>query len=390
MVRSEGRLVAAKRPQRNKTSRVLALDEMRGLIMVLMALDHANYFVAQKHSSGEYWAGAFPVYHDALAFLTRLVTHLAAPGFFFIMGAGMWLFVNSRQTQGWTRWAITGHFFIRGLLLIALQLLIVNRAWELSPGGWAVRLYIGVLFALGGAMILGGLLLPMGAKSLLVLSFLLFVGMEFLVPAPKLWGTLSSDNMLGQLKLLLVYPGGTANLWSNYPLLPWLELVLLGMVFGRWLLHDPRQAFDRALRLGLVFLLAFVVIRWLDGFGNIRPREGNTWIDFLNVVKYPPSMAFTLMTMGVNLLLLSWFGRAPVSQQIFQRPLATFGRAPLFFYVTHLFLYAGIGRLFTPGGISILGMYPYWIVGLLILYPLSGWYSRFKRGQPASSPWRLL
>ena len=83
-----------------KPSRLLSLDGLRGLIMVLMALDHANHFIAQQHSPGEYWGGPFPAYRDVLPFLTRLVTHLCAPGFFFLMGVSMFLFANSRRKQG--------------------------------------------------------------------------------------------------------------------------------------------------------------------------------------------------------------------------------------------------------------------------------------------------
>ncbi|NIV29155.1 MAG: hypothetical protein GWN58_06485, partial [Anaerolineae bacterium] len=87
--------------------------------------------------------GVFPVYHDILAFLTRFVTHFAAPGFFLLMGVGMFLFARSRSERGWSRWAIVRHFLIRGLLLMVLQVLVVNRAWELSLQGWDVTIYIG-------------------------------------------------------------------------------------------------------------------------------------------------------------------------------------------------------------------------------------------------------
>jgi uncharacterized membrane protein len=377
-------------PQDNQTSRLLSLDGLRGLIMVLMALDHANHFLAQKHSPGEYWGGPFPVYQDVLPFLTRLVTHLAAPGFFFLMGTAMTLFADSRRRQGWSRWEIARHFLIRGALLVALQLLVVNRAWEWSPGGWGVQLYVGVLYALGGTMILGSMFMSLGTRWLLALSALLFLGTEFLAPAPELWGKLVFEKLADQLNLWLIYPGGTLELWSNYPLLPWLELVVLGMAFGQWLLADVRQAYTRALRLGLLFILAFIIVRWLDGFGNIRPRSGSDWMAFLNPVKYPPSMTFTLMTMGVNLLLLGLFGRAGARVGRLLKGLTTYGRVPLFFYVAHLFLYAGMGWLLTPGGTSIPRMYPYWIVGLILLYPLCHWYGRFKSSRPASSIWHFF
>jgi uncharacterized membrane protein len=361
-------------------SRILPLDALRGLIIVFMALDHANHFIAQKHSSGEYWGGPYPVYHDALAFLTRLVTHLSAPGFFFLMGVGMILFANSRRKQGWNEWAIVGHFLVRGGVLIALQLLVVNRAWELSSGGWGLEIYIGVLFALGSAMILASLWLRFNPATWLSLTIVLTLGTELLTPDLSQW-----NHAFSPLARILLVPGGDLALWVNYPVLPWLTLVSFGLVFGHWLIDDSQKAFERVLKLGVAFLLAFVVLRAVDGFGNIRPRAGNTWIDFLNVVKYPPSLAFTLLTMGVNMVIVGLLACVGKDGQRFLKPLAVFGQAPLFFYLTHLFLYAGLGRWLTPRGTSIPQMYPYWLLGLLVLYPLCSWYGQFKHRQPASS-----
>jgi len=368
-----------------KISRLLPLDALRGLIMVLMALDHANHFIAQQHPPGEYWGGEFPVYDDPLAFLTRCVTHLAAPGFFFLMGVGMLLFAHSRRARGWSEWAIVRHFLIRGALLIALQLLIVNRAWELSPGGWALDTYIGVLFALGATMILASALLRLKPNYLLVLTLVLVLGTELLAPEPGLWG-----KRMSLLKLLLIVPGGDPDLWSNYPVLPWLELVTLGMLFGHWLTAQPQKAFERALKLGRALILAFLVLRYIDRFGNIRPRVGDTWIDFFNLVKYPPSITFTLLTMGVNLTILGLFAQIHKKVPRYLSPLAVLGRAPLFFYIFHLFLYAGLGLWLTPNGTTIPKMYPYWLLGVLILFPLCLWYGQLKDRRPANSILRFL
>lgn len=372
------------------TARLLPVDALRGLIIVFMALDHANHFVAQKHPSSEMWGGPFPVYADPIAFLTRVITHLSAPGFFFLMGVGMYLLADARRKQGWSEWAIVRFFLIRGSILIALKFLLVNRAWELSPGGWGLSIYIGVLFALGGTLILGSFFLRLKTTYLLILTVLLFVGAELLVPAR--WGDMPLANLFDLLAPLLIYPGGMSEigLWSNYPILPWLELVIFGIAFGHWLAADAPQAYRRALWLGGMFLLAFVVLRALNGFGNIRPRMGSTWIDFFNVVKYPPSMTFTLLTMGVNLILLSDFARAGMKLRSVLNALAVFGRAPLFFYTLHLFLYAGLGWLFTPRGASILAMVPSWLLGLLIMYPLCLWFGRLKQRQPATSILRLF
>jgi uncharacterized membrane protein len=368
-----------------KRTRFLSLDALRGLIIILMALDHANYFVAQRHSSGEHWGGAFPVYADALTFLTRWVTHPVAPGFMFLMGAGMALFAHSRRKKGWSEWMIIRHFLIRGGLLIALQLLIVNRAWELGAAPFP-SIYIGVLFALGGGMILGSLFLRLRAWHLAIFAVFLLVVTELSHPDPSEWG----KNFGQPLGLLFGYSGGDGQFWSNYPILPWLELVIFGMAFGKWMLKDAERALNVGLALGIVFLTAFVILRGLDGFGNIRPRAGDTWIDYLNVVKYPPAMTFTLVTMGLNLVLLWIFSKAGDLSSRLLKPLVVFGRAPLFFYVSHLFLYAAIGILLTPSGTSIAAMYPYWLLGLLILFPPTLWYGVFKHRQPPNSLLRFL
>lgn len=366
-------------------ARILALDALRGLIMILMALDHANFFVAQQHSPGEYWGGRFPVYQETLPFLTRLVTHLAAPGFFFLMGASMVLLARSRRKKRWNTRKIAAHLLIRGGLLIALQLLVVNRAWELASGGWELGCYIGVLFALGGTMILGSLPIKQKPNALLVLTLVLLLGTELLTPAPDQWGQPFSP----LLRILLI-PGGDLDLWVNYPILPWLELVTFGMLFGHWLIEEPRKAFDRALKIGTASILVFLLLCALDGFGNIRPRAGDNWIDYLNPVKYPPSITFTLLTMGINLVVVSLFSRIGPRWASILAPLTLFGRTPLFFYLCHLFLYAGLGRWLMPAGTDIPGMLPYWLLGLLILAPLCAWYGRFKERQPADSLLRFF
>ncbi|MGD8405857.1 MAG: heparan-alpha-glucosaminide N-acetyltransferase domain-containing protein [Anaerolineales bacterium] len=353
--------------------RLYPLDALRGLIIVFMALDHANYFIAQQHSPGEYWGGPFPAYNSALPFLTRLVTHFSAPGFFFLMGVGMLLFADARWRQGWSTWKIRGHFWIRGTILIALQLFVINPIWKAGPSFFP-ETYIGVLIALGGMMILGSFLFRLNPIVLLLLTLGLLIGTEWLHPSPGVWGQLTNDPW----NLTLMRSGGTGELWSNFPVLPWLELVVFGMLFGRWLLDDEKKAYQKGLWIGVALLVLFVILRSADGFGNIRPRTGGTWIDFLNVVKYPPSLTFTFLTMGVNLIVLWGFLKAGERFQMASRPIVAFGRAPLFVYILHLYLYMLMGRSFAPHGSSLPVMYLYWLAGLAILYLAALWYGRFK------------
>jgi len=356
------------------TQRDRALDGLRGLIVVLMALDHANLFITEAHSPGEHWF-RMPQFGSAVPFLTRLVTHPAAPGFFFLMGIGLVMFAGTRRERGWSEARIIRHFLGRGTGLIVLQFTIVNLAWQSGPGT-EPTLYLGVLAALGGGMLLGGLVLRLPAWALATASAAMFVVTELTHPDAADWEQLFSQ----PLGLVFGYSGGTDFFWSNYPILPWLELVLLGMAFGKWLRRDRDRAYRWALWIGATFLIGFAILRTGDGFGNVVARQEG-WIGFFNVTKYPPAMTFTLLTMGFNFVALAALARIGDRRRL--EPLTVFGSVPLFFYLTHLYLYSALGRL-EPGTGSYPTMYLLCLTGLAILYPVCLWYRRLKRRYPDS------
>jgi uncharacterized membrane protein len=367
-----------------KSSRIFALDAFRGLIMVFMALDHANAFIAHAHSSGEFWGGQFPTFPDTISFLTRFVTHFSAPGFFFLMGVGMLLFSDSRKAQRWPNLKIFGHFLIRGILLIAFQFLLENKAWQFG-GVMPPLKYFGVLFALGGTMILAALFLNRSTKFLATLGIVVFIATELAVPASAQFANFEHAPTLINYLLIATNRG-----LVFYPILPWLELVIFGILFGRWIKKDVETAFRRAPQIGLVFLLAFALIRVFDTFGNLRTLPIGSWMDFLSIVKYPPSWAFIFLTMGVNLIGISLLKKLSKKAQKYFKPLTIFGQVSLFFYIVHLFLYGWIGINYFQNGTTIPNMYPYWLLGLLILLPLSYGFNRFKHTQPKDSLVRFL
>jgi uncharacterized membrane protein len=363
--------------------------------MVLMAIDHAAYFVAQRHPA-EYWGLPLPHCDSTLAFLTRFVTHICAPGFFFLLGAGMVLFSESRRGLGWPEGRIARFFALRGGLLILLQLNVENPAWLLGPsdlalgpgGGGDVWLHFGVLYALGAAMIVGIPLLRLATAGLTAVSVAALLLTQFLIPSP--------DHVAVQyaplLRLLLI--PGHSGIWSvMYPLVPWLGFAGLGMVFGRELAHRPPRAFAWTLAGGVVCLLSFVALRAAGGFGNFHAPAGSSWIDFLNLTKYPPSLVFALLTLGLNLLLLRLFWALGPRLATWGAPLLTFGRTALFFYLIHLYLYAVAGKIvgvWQPEGAGFALMYAVWALGLMALYPLCRAYGRFKQTKAPDSLWRLL
>ena len=372
-------------PPQNISHRLLTLDALRGFIMVTMALDHANKFIAHSDYGLEIWADPYADYRgDGVAFLTRLITHLSAPGFFFLMGIGMILFTLSRRQKGWSQWQIGRHFLVRGGLLIVLQLVVENPAWDIgsSSSTWT---YWGVLYALGGTMIIGIVLLYVSPRLLVFISLALIIVTELSLPSS---GTAFNPSQPEYLRLSLI-PGFTPGMFVLYPVMPWLGVLGLGMAFGHWLHHNREQALRRSLPLGLGLLVTFFIVRILDGFGNIRPINDDDWIGFFNVVKYPPAITFLLLTFGINLLLLHIFWRF---DPIFKRALAlfaVFGRVPLVFYLIHLYLYGYMAEILNLNT-SIIGMYPYWLLGLALLYPLCLFYGNFKHSRPPHSLWRFL
>ena len=365
------------------TQRLLSLDRLRGLLMVLMALDHAAFFVTRLHTGGEFWGGPYPTYSAALPFLVRWVTHLAASGFLFLLGVGQGLGARAKRRQGWGWGRIAGQFLLRGVLLIAVQMLLVNRAWELSPSGWVVKWYFGVLFALGGGLILTAPLSELKPWVHWLLALALLLACAWFGPRPAEW-----QHYLPIWKTFALAPGGDQTLWVSFPVLSWLPPIVFGLAFAGWLQADPERAMQRALVLGLLFLAAFAGLRLVDGFFNIRPARYRTWIDYLNVVKYPPSITFLLSTLGIDLLLLSLFHA--LRRVRFAGILPVFGRAALFFYVAHLFLYMGLGRLIGKRGVPIDRMFALWILGLALLYLPCLWYGRMRQRQSSGSLLRLL
>ena len=366
--------------------RLLPLDALRGLLIVLMALDHANFHIGQQHSSGEYWGGNFPVFQTPLHFVTRFVTHPCAPGFFFLMGVGMVLFQSSRRKNGWKESEIRWHFITRGLVLIMVQLILdFLRIWSTSSSSSPLW-YVGVLAALGAGMILCIPLLDLKPVILGVIAVWLFLVLEILTPSPLLWGR-NFDQLAG---VLLIYGGGSENFWVNYPLLAWVELIVCGIVFGRILLNDEEKAYRCTGRVGIMCLAGFGLLRGMNGFGTIRPLANDTWMGFLSVVKYPPSPAFVLLTMGINLLILWFFSRLWKNGISNWNPLVVFGRAPLFSYVVHILIYLLMGRLLVPQGTGLGIMYIFWLGGLALMYLPARWYGIFKAAQPSRSFVRLF
>jgi uncharacterized membrane protein len=367
--------------------------------MIFMALDHASMFIADQHFS-EFWGLPLPDYGDPLSLFTRVISHLCAPGFFFLMGVGMQFFADSRRSQGWSEARIVRHFAIRGALLVGVDAFIVTPAWVLGslesimsdgplpeavPGsGGTVYFAVGVLMALGFAMILSSFAMRFSGRIACMLGLAIILGCQALLPGADR----VAEPMPTLIRFLLV-AGQDGHVVVVYPILPWFGVCLMGMAYGSFLKRDPQIALQRAFPAGIVGLVLFVLVRGAGGFGTYHPVAAGDWMSFLTVTKYPPSGAFLLLSLSANALFL-WGLCARITENgRISQVLSGFGRTPLFFYVVHLYLYAVMG-LCIPGSTSLAWMYPVWLLGLALLLPLCRRYHGFKLGTNPASFWRLF
>lgn len=369
--------------------RVPALDALRGLIMVLMALDHASLLLARVHPF-EMWNQPLPVYGSASWFFTRWLTHLCAPGFFFLMGAGMALLETSRRAQGWDAARVRRFFLLRGAALVAIsyvfEVLPMSLIGDLGQGAAGIPLVVlGVLVCLGFSMILTGALIRLATPWWFLLGAACLLSPNVLLPR------MSAEAAGHSLALLLIAPGQSALVVSGYPLLPWFGICALGAAFGRLLCKDAERTMRAALPAGFVLILLFAAIRAGGGFGNLRLAESGTWMAWLTVVKYPPSLAFASLMLGLDLFLLWLLQRARLYFSGPLQLLIVYGQAPLLFYISHFYLFGVLSiTLFRQNPAPQWLLYPCWLLGVALLFEPCRRFRDFKQRQPAESLWRLL
>lgn len=374
--------------------RVESVDALRGLVMVLMALDHVrDYF---SNFSGDPLA---PSTTTSELFFTRWITHFCAPVFVFLAGMAVWFQGSRGRSVG----AISRQLWKRGLWLLVLEFTVVKWGWTFRVEGtqWEGQ----VIWALGVSMIFlaGFVYLPvrwnLGIGLALIAGHNAWDGVQFAethwfaVP----WAMLHGG---GQVRL-----GGNVQLYVLYPLVPWIGVMQVGYGMGGMFALPARERMRRLILLGLGLILLFLLLRATNLYGDREPWETRgTWMrtlfSFLNCSKYPPSLLFLLMTLGPGLLLLGAFEHGV---RWVPRWLGVFGRVPLFYYLVHLYLIHGaagltawaLGRkadaawvlnnaFFSDGrpegyGYSLGAVYLAWLAIVAVMYPLCAWYDRLKR-----------
>jgi uncharacterized membrane protein len=350
-----------------RAERVSGVDRLRGLVMIVMALDHVRDYFANASFGVTDLEHTTPGY-----FITRWITHLCAPVFMLLAGTAVALRERRVGREG-----LAGYVAKRGAFLILLELTIVHYAWTFDLHYPRVRLL--VLWALGGAMlVLAGLVaLRLSRRAIAIFGIVVVVAHNLLDqfhpggPWALPWSLLHEPNL---------HPlAGTHKLFVLYPLVPWIGVIALGYALGS-IVDAPAPERRRTLTiLGLGLTLGFIALRLVNGYGDPGPWSAQprgalfTVFSFLNVEKYPPSLDYLLATLGPALLGL-------VALEHLTGPLArmleAFGRVPLFFYVVHLYvihlLYLAAGRT------SLAGVYLVWLLVTGLLLPASMWFGRLK------------
>lgn len=387
-------------PTTGARPRIEPVDVLRGVIMIIMALDHTrDYF------------GDFTVDPTAMAtttpalFFTRWITHFCAPVFFLLTGTGACLSLQRKSTS-----ELSHYLWTRGLWLLVLEWTVGRFGLQFNID-YRVTVLL-VLWALGWSMIVLAALVHLSTRAILVFGATLVVLHNLLdgiragalgTLAP-LWSFLHAPGFL--------YRGEEHVVLLAYPIVPWIGVTALGFGLGKIYLWEAERRRQFLMRLGLGLTAAFVVLRFINVYGDpapwsIQPSGLFTLLSFLNTSKYPPSLLFLLMTLGPALCALALLDRGTPT---WLRPAHVFGRVPLFYYLIHfplIHLFAVIAAVlrygdasglfqspsldrfpFTqpPGWGQGLGVvYAAWVLVVLSMYPLSRWFAGLK--QRRKDPW---
>jgi uncharacterized membrane protein len=365
-------------------SRIAVIDVLRGLVMLIMLFDHVRetLYLHMQVTDPMTVASTAPA-----LFFTRMAAHFCAPMFVFLTGLSAWLYAHPAAGPR----NATGFLVKRGLLLVALELVVVNFAWagKFPPP----VLYLQVIWVIGLAMIFLALVHRLPIKLLGAVGALIVVGHNALT-----WMSFEPGTVGYTLWTVLLHRGflvaeGAVKLKVTYPLLPWIGVILLGYaagpLYGRAI--TPQRRRQLLLTIGGAALLSLAVLRGFNIYGEELPwvhgeTAVQTVMSFFNFTKYPPSLDFLLMTLGTGFLVLAWL--EPV-ENWFTRACATFGGAPMFYYLLHLFVLLGLQHLLVAlfganhgarFGIDVL--WPVWVVSLAlmpVLYLPCRAFANFKR-----------
>ncbi len=391
-------LLLFKPPCMNTTTpnRISSIDVLRGLVMVIMALDHArDYF----HITAMTADPMDPATTTVAAYFTRWITHFCAPTFVLLSGISAFLAARKK-----TKSAASIFLIKRGLWLVVAELTIVNFALTYNP--FFNFIFLQVIWAIGWSMIILGLLSLWSRKVVLIVGLLLFLGHNVVdyMNFPKegvasvLWQVLLTS------RPMILPLDATHVVGVFYAVLPWTGIMLMGYSIGEWFTSDfpAAQRKQRLLLTGWGLVVLFILLRFINQYGNPMP-----WVHqpdflrnvlaFLNTSKYPPSLQYAGMTLGPAILALAVFEQV---KNKWSDVLSVYGRVPFFYYLLHFYLLHAllVVVFFLTGhqtteimdlrvpfqfrpmnfGYSLPVVYLIWIAVVAVLYRPCRWYNQYR------------
>ena len=376
--------------------RITSIDFLRGAIMIIMALDHIRDYLY----SGSFYYNPLDLDKTSEAlFFTRWITHFCAPVFMLLAGTSAFI-----MSQKKTKKELSAFLVKRGLWLVFLEMIVMNFGWNFNIQ-FPVFFFI-TIWALGISMIVLAALIHFPKKIILAFCIILVAGHNLLdgvhitgntLPALG-WSLLHEQQFFTwHSKMLLV----------GYPVIPWIGVMPLGYLMGAWYASDynAEKRKKNLLMLGTAAIVAFIILRYSNLYGDpvkwtTQKNPFFTFLSFINVNKYPPSLLYILITLGPSLLFLA------VTEKLngaVVKVVSVYGRVPMFYYILHIYvihLVALVASAVTPGqdwsiwllkdpiwftkdlqgyGFSLPVAYLFWITIVAALYPLCKWYDRYKQ-----------
>jgi uncharacterized membrane protein len=376
--------------------RIRSIDLLRGIVMVIMALDHVRDYFHETAMVDD------PLNLETTTpalYFTRWITHFCAPVFVFLAGTSAYMISQKKSKADLSNFLIK-----RGFWLVLIEVTVVTLGWTFNPLFNLIILQ--VIWAIGISMVLLGLLIHLPYRFLLMLGLIIVFGHNLIDYAEAARGgnTGLLLDLFHSANFSLHSLNATHFVMVVYAFLPWLGVMILGYCLGRLYVpaFDPNKRKKILFYLGAGMLLLFIIVRTLNEYGDPSPWSYQrnffyTFLSFIKVTKYPPSMLFVCITIGIALIALAFLEDV---QNKFTKWMTVYGRVPFFYYVLHLYLMhafcviafflSGYGAdnivspqtpfLFRPPrfGYSLPIVYVIWFIVVLLLYPICRWYNRYK------------
>lgn len=377
----------------NSTKRIQSIDFVRGLVMIIMALDHVRDLL---HKTSLTQSPLDLNTTTPVLFFTRWITHLCAPTFVFLSGASAYLSYQNKNNYRRSR----GFLFKRGLWLIFLELTLINFVlW--FDARFRIE-WIQVIAAIGFGFIFLSLLLRVRAKWLAVIALIIIAGHDLITTLPDSKNAVvhAVEGVLFKRTFFQISPDFI--FLVAYPLIPWFGIMLLGFACGKMFAQEEVQRKKFALAAGIVSLAVFFLLRLINVYGDpshwqTQKDPAFTVMSFFNVSKYPPSLIYTSLFLGITFVLLYLFDSV---KNRFTDIISVYGKVPMFYYILHLcvirvalfimvfaegfhwkdlsFAPFQFGRPASGSGISLAGVYLVWLAIVALLYPICKWYAKYK------------